>query len=202
VRYLELGVLGGASLNAMHEYFTNTDRVVGIDINPASKQHQDVSKDIYVEVGSQDDSEFLTHVHNIHGPFDVMLDDASHVGRLTIESFKILFPLLKNGGLYIVEDTVAFREELGYFQDLIRYGLNEWRFDDGIDGHDHCIDPYKMNRNYFQIESSTLQSQQHDEFDRMLIFSSIGEITYSNSCILITKDVKYHWLDNMNMNIE
>lgn len=194
LRYLELGVLGGASLNAMHEYFPHADRFVGIDINPDSKVHQDKTKDIYVHIGSQDDPEFLTHVNDMHGPFDVILDDASHIGSITIESFKILFPKLKNGGLYIVEDTVAFRDELAYFQDLIRYGLNNWRFDKDVVGvNDHCVDPFKMNRfassNHFDKET----------YNKNLIYSSIGEITYSNSCILISKDVKYHWLDNLNM---
>lgn len=39
------------------------------------------------------------------GPFDVIVDDASHKSSLTIASFKLLWPHLKPGGWYVVEDT-------------------------------------------------------------------------------------------------
>lgn len=40
-----------------------------------------------------------------HGPFDVIIDDASHLSSKTIESFRLLWPHLKPGGWYVVEDT-------------------------------------------------------------------------------------------------
>jgi len=42
-------------------------------------------------------SEFIT-------PLDLVIDDASHVYSLTKASFEGLFPLLRPGGLYIIED--------------------------------------------------------------------------------------------------
>lgn len=37
-------------------------------------------------------------------PMDLVVDDASHFYHETRESFRTLFPLLRPGGLYIVED--------------------------------------------------------------------------------------------------
>lgn len=39
------------------------------------------------------------------GPFNVIIDDASHLSSLTIESFQLLWSSLAPGGWYIVEDT-------------------------------------------------------------------------------------------------
>jgi hypothetical protein len=39
------------------------------------------------------------------GPFDIIIDDASHLSSLTIASFELLWPHLKPGGWYVVEDT-------------------------------------------------------------------------------------------------
>lgn len=38
------------------------------------------------------------------GPLDLVIDDASHQYRATKSSFETLFPLLRQGGLYIIED--------------------------------------------------------------------------------------------------
>ena len=38
------------------------------------------------------------------GPLDLVIDDASHMYSLTKTSFETLFPLLRPGGIYIIED--------------------------------------------------------------------------------------------------
>lgn len=42
--------------------------------------------------------------HEFHAPLDLVIDDASHLYALTKASFQTLFPLLRHGGLYIIED--------------------------------------------------------------------------------------------------
>ncbi len=39
------------------------------------------------------------------GGVDVVLDDGSHIATLQRISFEALFPMLPDGGLYIIEDT-------------------------------------------------------------------------------------------------
>jgi hypothetical protein len=192
LRYLELGVYLGNSLRAMHDYFPLAARLVGVDIDPACAELTFESKNTHVLIGSQDDRQLLTHVSRMHGPFDVILDDASHEGALTIASFKILFPLLKDGGLYVIEDTTAFRDELGYFHDLVYHGLNSWRKDEDIlNGHDHCVDPYKMDR----------QPTAVDPNDDEVLFS-IGEVSFGYSSIVIRKEVKSHWVSKLHSTVK
>jgi len=101
---LEIGVLNGKSLKTWQEYYYKS-KIVGIDINPDCKQYDDRNNNIYVEIGSQDDHVFLNDIMREYGPFDMILDDGSHMNEHVIFSFEHLFQSLKSGGIYIVEDV-------------------------------------------------------------------------------------------------
>ena len=108
VRLLEIGVggygskyLGGSSLAMWAEYF-GQGRIVGIDLY---EKRLDLGDRVTILQGSQDDRAFLDRVVRQHGPFDIIIDDGSHVPVHVATSFHALFPALASGGLYIVEDT-------------------------------------------------------------------------------------------------
>lgn len=120
IKLLELGVHRGGSLEMWGSSFPNAT-IAGIDIKPVLAtneagvvlrengepvQYKFSSERIQFRQGSQSDAEFLTAVSAEIAPdgWDVIIDDASHVGSLSLASFKALFPRLKKGGLYIVED--------------------------------------------------------------------------------------------------
>jgi cephalosporin hydroxylase len=104
LKVLELGVRQGWSMHMWHDYFEN-GQICGIDNNEEGLCPDGFDEErIAFETGSQDDDAFLAGVHEAHGPFDVIVDDCSHISPLTIRSFEILFPKLKRGGLYIIED--------------------------------------------------------------------------------------------------
>ena len=44
-------------------------------------------------------------VGEAHGPFDFVIDDGSHASPQQIESFRILWPFIKDRGVYIIEDV-------------------------------------------------------------------------------------------------
>ncbi len=90
---------GGHSLRMWRAYFPNA-HVVGIDISRKVVSGPRIS----VEQGSQDDPDFLREVADRHGPFDLVIDDGSHIGRHVQASFEVLFERVKPGGLYVVED--------------------------------------------------------------------------------------------------
>lgn len=105
IRLLEIGVRDGCSLRMWREYFPKA-MIYGIDIDPRCKQHQ--SDRIKVFIGSQSDPEITNAaVKDAGGQFDVILDDGSHVNELTIKSFNLLFPHVRAGGLYIIEDLAC-----------------------------------------------------------------------------------------------
>jgi predicted O-methyltransferase YrrM len=110
---MEIGVLNGKSLKTWQEYFYNSN-IVGIDINPDCYQYNDRDNRVHVEIGSQFDAQFLTQIKTQYGPFDMILDDGSHINEHVIFSFKQLWDSIKPGGLYVVEDVcTSYWKEYG-----------------------------------------------------------------------------------------
>jgi len=108
ITMLEIGVggyhfnnRGGGSLNMWAEYFDNA-RIIGVDLYDKSA----IKKDHRVELHkfSQDDGMAFYNLFQQVIP-DIVIDDASHINDLTIQTFKIVFPYLKEGAIYVVEDT-------------------------------------------------------------------------------------------------
>jgi SAM-dependent methyltransferase len=99
---LEIGVFHGGSLNIWKRYFGAGTTVVGIDIDPRCASLG--GDDVHVRIGDQSDAEFLAQVSAEFGPFDVVIDDGSHLPRHQILSLDHLWPALAEGGTYLVED--------------------------------------------------------------------------------------------------
>jgi cephalosporin hydroxylase len=114
-RVLEIGVKGGGS-TALWKQLYPSATVVGMDI----KLRNWLSDDgvIYVE-GDQSDAAQLTKIANEHGPFDLLIDDGSHVSDHQAISMRTLLGHVRAGGLYVVEDThKPLKEKLDYGDDI------------------------------------------------------------------------------------
>jgi len=99
---LEIGVATGASLKMWKEYFINS-KIYGIDIESSCKKLEEDRIKIFI--GGQDDPNFLNKTKSeIGSDLDIIIEDGSHYSVHQINSFKLTFPFLKSGGLYIVED--------------------------------------------------------------------------------------------------
>jgi SAM-dependent methyltransferase len=104
VRLLELGVYRGGSLLLWRDYFPR-GVIAGLDANPVVID--DPTGRIRFYQGRQDDRELLPLIAAEVAPdgFDIVIDDASHVGALARASFGCLFHHhLKPGGIYVIED--------------------------------------------------------------------------------------------------
>ncbi len=102
-KHLEIGVFKGGSLSMWSELFPKAE-LHAIDINPDCKQYEKPPKS-RVHLGSQADPAFLASVVQAVGaPPAVIIDDGSHVMDHLRISFKELFPKLKPGGIYVLED--------------------------------------------------------------------------------------------------
>jgi tetratricopeptide (TPR) repeat protein len=113
INLLEIGVAGGASLRSWKSYFTRAC-IVGIDANPQCQQFADDR--VNIEIGSQNDPEFLTNVCAKYPP-SIIIDDGSHWADHIMCSFNNMFPKLLAGGLYIIEDiAIHFGPERNRFK--------------------------------------------------------------------------------------
>ena len=106
VRVLEIGIggydepeSGGASLRMWQQYFRR-GVIYGLDVH---EKRIDGPR-IRTLQGDQGDRAFLRQMSVDEGPFDIIIDDGSHLNRDVLASFDALFPLLKDGGLYVIED--------------------------------------------------------------------------------------------------
>ncbi len=79
---LELGVLYGNSLRLWRDYFPNA-HIVGLDRNARCKIYEEPR--ISIVAGDQADPYVVAEAAE-HGPFDLIIDDASHLHPLTIAS--------------------------------------------------------------------------------------------------------------------
>ena len=101
---LEIGVHHGGSLALWRDYFPNA-RIAGVDADISRARVSDPRIELFQ--GQQQDETFLRGVARKVAPdgFDLIIDDASHIGWLTQHTFRILFEdHLKPGGLYVIED--------------------------------------------------------------------------------------------------
>lgn len=103
VRVLEIGVSHGGSLEVLRKYLGPYALICGIDVDPRCKCV--ASNGMMVEIGSQADVGFLKTVVRKMGGVDIVIDDGSHIAPDQRISFETLFPLLHNGGVYLVEDV-------------------------------------------------------------------------------------------------
>ena len=108
VRLLEIGIggyakphQGGNSLRMWKRYFPQ-GIITGIDIYDKTALQENR---IHIYTGDQSDPVFLKQVSDAEGPFDIIIDDGSHMQSHIIASFETLFPLLAAGGIYVIEDT-------------------------------------------------------------------------------------------------
>ncbi|KAA2256349.1 class I SAM-dependent methyltransferase [Solihabitans fulvus] len=108
VKILEIGIggygdpqAGGASLRMWKHYFRR-GLVYGMDIHEKTGIDEPRLRTI---VGDQSDAALLDSLGASLGPFDIIIDDGSHLNEHVITSFHALFPHVRPGGLYVIEDT-------------------------------------------------------------------------------------------------
>ena len=103
---LELGVHRGDSLEMLADYFPAA-LVLGVDANDMDLAFS--TPRIKAYQGLQDDPALHARIlaENKITAYDLIIDDCAHIGSLAATSFQILFPKLKPGGLYIIEDWGA-----------------------------------------------------------------------------------------------
>ena len=91
---------GGASLRMWKRYFPKSE-IFGLDIYDKSIHNE---RRIKTYKGSQVDSTFLQNVVKDIGNIDLIIDDGSHINEHVIETFKILFPMIGQHAIYVIED--------------------------------------------------------------------------------------------------
>jgi SAM-dependent methyltransferase len=112
--WLEVSAVGGESLRMWAEYFPNA-KLYAFDINPNAANL--ASDRVRVFIGDQGNREHLLNSvkhFNVEGGFDVILEDGSHQDAHQQITLSTLYPHVKPGGLYILEDTMMSDKDPRY----------------------------------------------------------------------------------------
>lgn len=102
IKLLEIGIFYGNSVKLWESYFVNGE-LHFVDINAERIQYHS-NRSHYHFVDQENIAEMQALATNLGGNFDIILDDGGHLMTQQINSFKALFPSLKSGGLYVIED--------------------------------------------------------------------------------------------------
>jgi len=105
ISLLEIGVQNGGSLDTWSEYFESGQRFIGCDIDKNCARLQYNDPRISIVVGDANGAPAFQEINNFCNEFDIIIDDGSHTSIDILNSFINYFPLIKPGGIYVVEDT-------------------------------------------------------------------------------------------------
>lgn len=183
LKILEIGIWEGESLRMWKDYYSNST-IIGIDINKDCLIHKNENQKIFVEIGSQNDKSFLEYIMNKWGPFDLIIDDGSHMNSDVIFSFINLFDSVKNHGIYVVEDSCC-----SYWNN---YGGGFRNENGSVEFFKNLIDDVNFNGEYSNTFWNVLARRedyltQHINNIGLDIRTDIESINFMNSIILITK---------------
>lgn len=121
LRIFELGILEGGSTALLWE-LAQPRVIAAIDHRPpgspalrdfVSRRGLEEVMHIHTDVDQADRSRLAKIADEAFGdaPLDLVVDDCSHLYESTLASFNELFPRLRSGGLYTIEDWDWTREE-------------------------------------------------------------------------------------------
>ena len=169
---VEIGLLGGASLNLWLELFPNM-HIYGLDINP-TKNIKENKRHTIIKADQSVQADLDNAMNKIKKPIWFINDDGSHVPEHQLLTFNTLFPKLNVGGIYIIEDIeTSYWTNHGLYGYKTRYGLGHPKsiieiFKKAIDGVNHR---YVLNPPNEEVK---YQKQFHS-------------ITFAQNCIIIVK---------------
>lgn len=121
LRFLEIGFFQGNSAHMWEKYFSDA-QLFFIDIDPLTRNFfQNFARAKLSIVNQENPNELSNFIREVGGDFDIIIDDGGHTMNQQIISFKVLFPFLKSGGIYVIEDL---HTSYTYIPDYERFHYN------------------------------------------------------------------------------
>mmetsp|Transcript_80860 Transcript_80860/g.261854 ORF Transcript_80860/g.261854 Transcript_80860/m.261854 type:complete len:328 (+) Transcript_80860:48-1031(+) len=185
LRILEIGADSGKSLKAWSEYFSRPAAIQGVayKVSPeAAKQKacEGIKRCDIVKIYYMDQSdEVALKALSKHEPqgWDVIIDDGSHVPAHQIISFQALFPMLRPGGLYVVEDIETSYVSYGQtYQYHLHGGIGQLAPENAVEKFKQLVDI--VNRRHFSHPELTAFNGAD---------ADVSEVTFGDGVIFVHK---------------
>jgi demethylmacrocin O-methyltransferase len=104
----EVGTNTGGSTSLWDDYFTHPDtRIRSIDILDVPASHRDYTNRVRLDIIDIND---LTPEYFNNFSVDIAIDDGSHTIDDQAAFVKLLYPIVKKGGILIIEDVSAIEK--------------------------------------------------------------------------------------------
>jgi len=116
INFLEIGISHGSCLEMWTKYFHSDSKIHGFDIDE-SQLFKDYGIILHGDSKSVDTKNRL--FENL--TFDIIIEDGEHTISSQIDTFKNYYPLVKKGGLYVIEDIQNLDYDLSQFESLGYY---------------------------------------------------------------------------------
>jgi len=104
LRFLEIGVQNGGSLEIWSQYFSQAQMILGCDINSECDRLVFDDTRVGIIVGDAGTHETESRIEEISPQWDIVLDDGSHKSGDIVNVFARYIPRVADGGMFIVED--------------------------------------------------------------------------------------------------
>ncbi len=141
-------------------------RIHGLDLADGTPHEQ---RRIKTWKGDQSDVQFLRSVAEQIGPLDIIIDDGSHRNDHMLISFGAMFPYLKTGGFYAIEDT-----ETSYAPD---YG-----------GDPEDLNNPATSLGYFKQRLDGLNYEERENYQPSELDRQISAIHFYHNLIIVEKN--------------
>lgn len=170
---LELGIATGASLNMWCDYFSNAN-IYGIDIDEKLLIQKER---IITALADQSKPETIIQLFskwNIN-EFDFIIDDGSHIVSHQYKCIEALWPYVKKGGIYIIEDLHTNIIENFYTHPHLAPSIISKHIDQVPTVHDNIVNTMRGEDAFSFI----------DEIEDIYYFNNVS--TKSLSCVFVKK---------------
>ena len=125
VRLLEIGVQNGGSLEAWKAFLGEDSVVIGTDVDSACSLVESPFS-VQCFTGNATDATWAKQLCEAKGPFDIIIDDGSHINSDIEKTFALFFSSILPGGVYICEDLhTAYWDKYGGCQPSKRENVIE-----------------------------------------------------------------------------
>lgn len=172
VRVLEIGVMGGGSLE-MWDYYFKDSEIVGLDINPACLDLQkNFGDNVKIELGDQSNPHFWEEFKKNNEPFDIIIDDGGHRMNQQQLTFDMMYDHVTENGVFLVEDT-----HTSYFTNFGGQMKGERTF---IEKSKDLID--SLHINHFKKDTLEVGSKERLEFQK-----KTASISFYDSVVVFEK---------------
>ncbi|MGH7052334.1 MAG: hypothetical protein ACREE4_04425 [Stellaceae bacterium] len=183
IKLLEIGIggydseIGGGSLLAWQAFFPFA-KIVACDIAPKPELSSRRTRIYTIDQSSDAD---LARLATAEAPFDIIIDDGSHLNEHQVFTFSKLFASLNDSGLYIIEDVQTSFWPPGQVGKLITDG----RHIDDPEFSRTCVGYFLDIAKYLNYQEFIDYRSTNEEYVQMV--QNIRRISFEHNLIVIEK---------------